>query len=141
MKQLLSFSLRAAGCLCIFRPPFQFSRHLTRIGGKGSLLSLLVMTSVRQTMLLLGIATLLLCVPLTAAAEDDDMQSPLAVNSAIAMAAASPSGPRTLRTPAEFGGAVVFPFPAALKGSSEHDMNFVLHNGRSHLRSFCLLRC
>lgn len=110
--------------------------------GKGSLLSLLVMTSVvRKTVLLLGMATLLLCVPLTAAAEDDDVQSPLAVTSAIAMAAASPTGPRTLRTPVQAGGAVVSPCPAALKDSSERDTNFVLHNGRSHLRSFCLLRC
>jgi hypothetical protein len=98
------------------------------------------MNAVRKTMLLLGVATLLLCVPLTAAAEDDIFQSPLSVNSAIA-ATASVTISGTLRTTDQINGAVVPAHPSARRVSSERDSNFVLPDGRSHLRSFCLLRC
>jgi hypothetical protein len=97
------------------------------------------MNAVRKTMLLLGVATLLLCVPLTAAAEDDGFQSPLSVNSAIATASLTACG--TLRPSGQFDGAVLPEPSAPPRGSSEQDSNFVLPNGRSHLRSFCLLRC
>jgi hypothetical protein len=97
------------------------------------------MNAIRKTMLLLGVATLLLCVPLTAAAEDDVFQSPLCVNSAIATV--SHGLHSTLRTSDRLKDAVVPARPAPPRGSSEHDSDFVLPDGRSHLRSFCLLRC
>ena len=97
------------------------------------------MNAVRKTMLLLGVATLLLCVPLTAAAEDDGLQSPLSVNSALATA--SQSVHNALRTTDLLNDTVVPARPAPRRGPSEHGSDFVLPDGRSHLRSFCLLRC
>ena len=99
------------------------------------------MNSVRKTMLLLGVVMLLLCVPLTAAAEDGDFQAPLSLNSAIAMATASLHGGSTARAPEASECTVVTASFATHGGFSERDANFVLFNGRSHLRSFCLLRC
>jgi hypothetical protein len=98
------------------------------------------MDVIRKTIFFLGVAALLLCVPLTAAAEDDDVLSSSTINSAIAPAAASPRVPGTAHT--QLADTVVAaPRAARLSCVSEHAPNFVLPDGRSHLRSFCLLRC
>lgn len=96
------------------------------------------MNAFRKAIFFLSVAAVLLCVPLTAAAEDDDVQSFPTVNSAISPAAASPSARRTVLAR---GAVVSVPSPAPLRYASEPVTNFVLHDGRSHLRSFCLLRC
>jgi len=96
---------------------------------------------IRKTLFFLGLAALLLCVPLTAAAEDEDVQTSPTVNSAIATAAASARA-GTERTRAQLSETVVTaPAPAAFRNISEQVANFVLRDGRSHLLSFCLLRC
>ena len=121
------------------RPPFQFPGHL-RIEIEVGLIFGRPMNVIRKTLFLLGVAALLLCVPLTAAAEDDDVLSSPTVNSAIAPAAASPRARGTVR--AQMAGTVLAAPRAVRLGSvSEHGSNFVLHDGRSHLRSSCLLRC
>ena len=98
------------------------------------------MDAIRKTMIFLGLAAVLLCVPLAALAEDDDVQIFPAVNSATLLAAASPSAPGAVR--AQLAGTVVAaPRTARLSYVSEQVSNFVLYDGRSHLRSFCLLRC
>jgi hypothetical protein len=100
------------------------------------------MDAIRKMMIFLGLAAVLLCVPLAAVAEDDDIQIFPAVNSATSLAAASPSAPGTVRARGWLGGTTVAaPCPAPLSYVSEHASNFVLPDGRSHLRSFCLLRC
>jgi hypothetical protein len=100
------------------------------------------MSVIRKTIFFLGVAALLLCVPLTAAAEDEDIQTSPTVNSAIAPAAASLRALGTLRAEAQLSGTVVTaPTPAAFRHASELVTNFVLRNGRAHLLSFCLLRC
>ncbi len=48
------------------------------------------MDAIRKTMIFLGLAAVLLCVPLAAVAEDDDVQIFPAVNSATSLSAASP---------------------------------------------------
>ena len=99
------------------------------------------MNVIRKTIFLLGIAALLLCVPLTAAAEEGDVQTSPTVNSAIAPAA-SLRVPNTVRARAQLSGTVVIaPSPAPFLYVAKDVTNFVLHDGRSHLRSFCLLRC
>jgi hypothetical protein len=98
------------------------------------------MDAIRKMMIFLGLAAVLLCVPLAAVAEDDDVQIFPAVNSATSLSAASPRAPGAVR--AQLAGTVVAaPRAARLSCVSEHTSNFVLHDGRSHLRSFCLLRC
>lgn len=100
------------------------------------------MDVIRKTLFFLGLAALLLCVPLTAAAEDEDVQTSPTVNSAIATAAASVRAPGTERARAQLSETVVTaPSPAAFRYVSERIANFVLRDGRSHLQSFCLLRC
>jgi hypothetical protein len=100
------------------------------------------MDAIRKTMIFLGLAAVLLCVPLAALAENDDVQIFPAVNSATPLAAASPSAPGMVRARGSLDGTLVAaPCPAPLSYVSEHAANFVLHDGRSHLRSFCLLRC
>jgi len=95
--------------------------------------------AIRKTMIFLGLATVLLCVPLAAVAENDDVQIFPAVNSATSLVAAS----RVPGTAREQMSATVVAAPRAARLSyvSEHASNFVLHDGRSHLRAFCLLRC
>jgi hypothetical protein len=98
------------------------------------------MDAIRKMMIFLGLAAVLLCVPLAAVAEDDDVQIFPAVNSATSLTAASPRAPGTAR--AQLADTVIAaPRAARLSYVSEHASNFVLHDGRSHLRSFCLLRC
>jgi len=100
------------------------------------------MDVIRKTLFFLGLAALLLCVPLTAAAEDEDVQTSPTVTSAIAPAAASLRAPGTERARAQLSETVVTaPSPAAFRYVSERIANFVLRDGRSHLQSFCLLRC
>jgi hypothetical protein len=97
------------------------------------------MDAIRKMMIFLGLGAVLLCVPLAALAQDDDVQIFPAVNSAASLAA-TPSAPGTVR--AQLVGTVVAaPRTARLNYVSEQGSNFVLQNGRSHLRSFCLLRC
>ena len=121
------------------RPPFQFPGHL-RIEIEVGLIFGRTMNVIRKTLFLLGVAALLLCVPLSAAAEDDDVLSSPTVNSAIAPPAVSPRARGTAR--AQMAGTVVAaPRTVRLSSVSEHGSNFVLPDGRSHLRSFCLLRC
>jgi hypothetical protein len=98
------------------------------------------MNAVRKTIFFLGVAALLLCVPLTAAAEDDDVQSFPTLN-AITPAAASLSAPRAMRVRGRLAGIVAIACPAPWRYGSERITNFVLHGGRCHLLSSCLLRC
>jgi hypothetical protein len=98
------------------------------------------MDAIRKTMIFLGLATVLLCVPLAAVAENDDVQIFPAVNSATSLVAASPRVPGTAREQVS-ATVVAAPRAARLSYVSEHASNFVLHDGRSHLRAFCLLRC
>ena len=100
------------------------------------------MNVIRKTIFFLGIAAPLLCVPLTAAAEDEDIRTSPTVNSAIAPAAASLRAPSTACTRGRVSETIVTaPTPATLRYVSEQVANFVLRDGRSYLRSFCLLRC
>ncbi|HKV77733.1 MAG TPA: hypothetical protein VJP02_06320 [Candidatus Sulfotelmatobacter sp.] len=100
------------------------------------------MDVIRKTIFFLGIAALLLCVPLTAAAEDEDVQTSPTVNAAIAPAAASLRAPATVLTRARLSVTVVTaPTTAAFRYVSDRVTNSVPRNGRSHLRSLCLLRC
>ena len=98
------------------------------------------MDAIRKTMIFLGLATVLLCVPLAAVAENDDVQIFPAVNCATSLAEASPRVPGTAR-PQMAATVVAAPRASRLSYVSEHAPNFVLHDGRSHLQSFCLLRC
>jgi hypothetical protein len=123
------------------RPLFQFRGHL-RIGIEVGLIFGRIMNVIRKTLFFLGIAALLLCVPLTAAAEDEDVQTSPTVNSAIAPAAASLRAPGTEQARAPLSGTVVTaPTSGAFRYVSGHIASFVLRDGRSHLLSFCLLRC
>src|SRR6202008_4657002 len=96
------------------------------------------MDAIRKTMIFLGLTAMFVGVPLAAVAEEDDVQIFPAVNSATSLAAASPHAPGTVQLA---GTVVTAPHPARLSYVSERASNFVLHDGRSHLRSFCLLRC
>ena len=99
------------------------------------------MNAARKMMLLLGVTTLFLCVPLTAAAEDGVFETPLSINFAIPAGTASSSVRGVFQIREQLDGASTPVYLASRRGSSERDTNFVLSDGRSHLRSFCLLRC
>lgn len=99
------------------------------------------MNVIRKTLFFLGIAALMLCFPLTAAAEDENVQTSPTINSAMAPAAYL-RAPGTERARARLSETVVTaPTTAAFGYVFEHVANFVLRDGRSHLLSFCLLRC
>jgi hypothetical protein len=126
------------------RPPFQIPAHLTNENRRMRFslsFSVGTMNAARKTIFFLGVAALLLCVPLTAAAEDDDIQTFPTLNYAITPAAASLSAPGTMRVRGRRAGIAAVACPAPLRYGSEHIANFLLHGGRCHLLSSCLLRC
>ncbi len=100
------------------------------------------MNAVRKTILFLAAAAVLLGVPLTAAVEDDDIQTPPAINLAAGPAAISPSARGTARPRVLLQGTVVVaPCAASFHRVAERVSNFVFRDCRSNLRSLCLLRC
>ena len=94
------------------------------------------MSLFRKTMFMLAVGAILLCVPLTAAADEELQISPV-VSAALACSKASLSAPGTAGADSVD---LVVASQAPLRASTPTE-NFVLPDGRSHLRSFCLLRC
>jgi len=100
------------------------------------------MKAVRKTILFLGAAAVLLGIPLTAAAENDDTQAPQAITRVAGPATTSPSARGTVQPRVQLRGTVVVaPCPVSLHHVAERVSNSVFHDGRSNLQSLCLLRC
>lgn len=100
------------------------------------------MNAVRKTILFLGVVVVLLAIPPTVAAENDDTQAPPAISLAAGPAAISPGARGTARPRVLLQGTVVVvPCAASFHHVAERVPNFVFRDCRSHLRSLCLLRC
>ena len=100
------------------------------------------MNAIHKTIVFLGVAAILLCVPLTAAAEFDDVQDPSTVTLAASLAPISLHARVPVRSRAGLPGTIVVAQGSvALRHVIEHVSTFVSHDGRSNLRSLCLLRC
>lgn len=100
------------------------------------------MKAVRKTILFLAATVILLGIPPTAASENDDTQTPPAINLAAGPAAISPSARGTARPRVLSQGTIVVVLCAAsFHQVAERVSNFVFRDCRSNLRSLCLLRC
>jgi hypothetical protein len=100
------------------------------------------MNALRKTVLLLGAVAVLLGAPLTAAVENDDIQTPPAINLAVASAATSQSARGTVQARVLLPGTgVLTRCPVSLLHVTEQVSNFVIHACRFNLRFLCLLRC
>ena len=100
-----------------------------------------IVSSQKAVVPILGTLAILFGAPLTAAVENDDIQTPAAVTLAAAPAAISQNSRGTVRARVLFLGAVVALCPVSLRRSVEHVANVVFRDCRSNLRSLCLLRC
>jgi hypothetical protein len=96
------------------------------------------MKAVCKTILFLGVAVVLLGLPQTAAAENDDTQAHGTVILVAGPAAISPSARGTVRVRVLLQGTPVI---APGQVSSRYVAERVSRDCRSNLRSLCLLRC
>jgi len=99
------------------------------------------MNAVRKLILFLGAVAILFGAPLTAAVENDDIQTPAAVILS-APAAISPSARGAARARVLLAGTVVVaPCPVSFSHVVASLSHAGSNNCRSNLRSLCLLRC
>ena|SRR5689334_18712987 len=100
------------------------------------------MNALHKTIVFLGLAAILLCVPLTVGAEFDEAENPSTVTLATSLAPISLHAHVPVRNRAGLPGTIVVAQGSvALRYVAEHVSTFVSHDGRSNLRSLCLLRC
>jgi hypothetical protein len=100
------------------------------------------MKAVRKTILFLGVAVILLGIPPTAAAENDDTQAPQASTLVAGTAAISPRARGTVQPRVQLRGEVLpAPCTTSVGHAAESVSDFVFRNCRSILQSFCSRRC
>ena len=101
-----------------------------------------IMSASHKTIVFLGVAAILLCVPLTVGTEFDEAQNPSTVTLATSLAPISLHAHVPARNRAGLPGMIaVAQSSVALRDVIEHVSTFVSRDGRSNLRSLCLLRC
>jgi hypothetical protein len=100
------------------------------------------MNAVRKAILFLGALAILFSVPMTAAVENDDIQTPAAVTFSLAPSASSPKARNRVQARVLSQATLLVTLcPVSTHHGAERVSNLAFRDCRSNLRSLSLLRC